>query len=141
MARAICVELYELLAGRGVSRLLEVRVETTKEGGRSLGEAVGLVGGLGPLSGMDLGVEALQSRHEAAGYAVLLVQFETALEGGIANDVSVGKVFSQDAAARLLLLSDLVTVTLRIGGVAGGLIRISVIGCDSDLGTAELGVV
>ena len=139
---AVRVELDNLLAGRSVGSLLEVGAQAGKEVGGALGQAVGLVGGLGAIGGVVLGVEALKRRHKAARDAVLLVELEGALDGGIADDVALGEVLGEDAGARFLLLGDLVAGTVAalvevralVAGVAGS-------AGDGDVVGTELGVV
>ena len=89
---------------------------------------------------MVLVVEVLERRHEAVGDSVLLVELDTALEGSIADHVAVGEVLSQDTAAGLLFLSDLVAVAVGVCGV-GSVIVLSILGNDFDLRATELGVV
>lgn len=140
LARADSVEIDQLLPSRGVGGLLEVRAEAEDEAASPLRDVVRLVGGLGLLGGVVLVVEALERRHEAVGDTVLLIQLDTTLEGGIADDIAVGKVLGQDADAGLLFLGDLVAVAVGICRV-GSVVVLSVLGNDLNLRAAELGVV
>lgn len=135
-------EVDQLLAGRSVGGLLEVRVEPGEQVGRALGDAIGLVSGPGAVCGVVLGVKIGQGVEEAGGNAVLVVQLDGTLDGGIANNVAVRKVLGDDPRPGLLLLCDLVGVTL---GVGGGLGRRVVRGAGrrrhADVGGSKLGVV
>lgn len=111
---AVGVELNDLLASGSVGGLLEVRAEAGEERVGTLGDAVGLVGGLRTVGSVELAVEALEGVQEAAGDTVLGVKLDGALEGGIANDVAVGEVLGEDAGTRLLLLGDLIGVALGV---------------------------
>jgi hypothetical protein len=73
-----------------------------------------LVNGAGLVSGAILVVEALNGRDEAGGDTMFLVQINGTLDGLVTKGVSMSKVFSDNAASWLLLLSDLVTVTLGV---------------------------
>ena len=142
LLRTILVKLDNLLAGRRVGRLLKVRAETGDEAVCAISDAVALVRRLGAVGGVVLGVELLEGVEEAAGDAVLGVELESALDGGVANHVALGEVLCEDAGARLVLLGDLVAV-------AGGLCKVGAVvvagvgagAGDGDVVGAELGVV
>lgn len=118
LARALGVEVDNLASGVGGGGLLKVRVETGEEVVGAVGDAVALVGGLGAVGGMVLLVEVLNGGQEARRNAVLGVEVNGVLDGGIANDVAVGEVFGQDTGARLLLLRNVVRLALAAGGRA-----------------------
>lgn len=138
----LLTEVDQLLAGRGVGGLLEVRVEAREEAACALRDTIRLIGGLRPVCGVVLLVEAGQSVEEAGGNTVLVVELDGTLNGGIANDVSVSKVLGDDSRPGLLLLRDLVGVTVGIGGVIRArVIRSTSRGRHGDVGGSELCVV
>lgn len=68
---------------------------------------------------------------------MLLVEIQAALEGSISNNVAMGEILGEDAAARLLFLGDLVGVTLRSVLV----IVFASSASDTDVVRSKLGVV
>lgn len=71
-----------------------------------------------------------------------MVKLDRPLDRGIADDVAVGEVLSNNACARLLLLRDLVGVPLSISGWVLGIDRgRAARRLDGDVGRAQLGVV
>lgn len=87
-------------------------------------------------------VQALNGRDEAGGDAMLLVEIDSSLDGHISEHVTVGKVFSDDAAPWLLLLSDLIGVTLGVLCEVASIVVGAARGrCDLDLGGTKLCVV
>lgn len=141
LSAALGVEVGDLLAGGCVGGLLEVRAQAEPQAAGTLGDAVALIGSLGSVGGMVLLVEALEGGEEATGDVVNGIKIESALDGGISYDVTVGEVLSQDASAGLLLLGDLVGVAVSVLG--GGNIVVVVGTGTGDLKVvgAELGVV
>jgi len=136
------VEVDKLLASWGTSSLLVVGSQAREEGAGLLGNTVGLVDRLGLVGGMVLLIKVVESGKEAAGNSVLAVKLNGTLDSLVANDVAVSKVFSDDTAAGLLLLCDLVAVTLRVFGVVAAIVLVGARGADNlDLGRSELGVV
>jgi hypothetical protein len=132
--------MIQLVHGSRITySLLKIRAQAAKEARGLFRDLVGLVGRLGAVGSMVLGVEVLQGRHEPVGYTMLVVELDRTLNGSIANDVTVGEVLGEDAAAGLLLLGDLVTVTLGVGG--GARVLVGVLGGDVDLGAGQLRVV
>lgn len=138
----LLTEADQLLAGRCVGSLLEVRVKTREEVARTLGDTIGLVGGLRPVCGVVLLVEIGQGVEEASRDAVLVVKLNGTLDRSIANDVSMSKVLGDDSCPGLLLLCDLVGITVGVGGVIScGIIRCTGRGRNGDVGCSKLCVV
>jgi hypothetical protein len=106
-----------------------------------LGNAVALIGSLGSVGGVVLLVEALEGGEEAAGDVVNGIKIESALDGGISYDVTVGEVLSQDTSARLLLLGDLVGVSVSVLGGGDIVIVVGTGAGDLKVVGAELSVV
>ncbi|KAG7116665.1 hypothetical protein HYQ44_006292, partial [Verticillium longisporum] len=78
---------------QGAGGLLKVATEAAEEALGAGRNAVGLVGGLGAIGGVVLLVEALEGVEEAGGDAVLAVELNGALQGGVAagaGDADVG---------------------------------------------------
>jgi len=121
---AILVKLSEPLAGSSPEGLFEVPGETSGSGGGLLADLVLLVNGSGGVGSVGLGVDGLErvreEGSELGGQAMLLVELDTPLEYGIAQDVSVGEVFCKDGRAGLGFLRNL-AVRADIGG--GGKVR------------------
>ncbi len=96
----------------------------------------------GLVGGMVFFIETLNGRDEAGGNSVFLIEIDGTLNGLVSEHVTVGKVFSNDAASWLLLLGNLIGVTLRvlcemaaiIVGASGGR-------CDLDFGGTQLCVI
>jgi hypothetical protein len=141
LSAALSVELGDLLAGGGVGSLLEVRAQAEPEAVGTLADAVALIGGLGSVGGMVLLVETLEGREEAVGDAVLGIEVESTLDGGITYDVAVGEVLSQDTCAGLLLLSDLVGVAVSVLGSGDIVFAIGASAGDLKMVVSELSVV
>lgn len=73
---------------------------------------------------------------------MLLVEFDSTLNGSVSNNVTVGKVFSNDPASWLLLLGDLVTLTLGLGLVVASIVFVAASSTrDLNLSGTKLGVV
>lgn len=108
-----------------------------------MGDAVALVGGPGAVGGVVLAVELVELVEEACAHAMLVVQLDGALDGGVADHVALRQVLSNDARSRLLLLCDLVRVTVGVGGDGGvGVVRGGTrCGSHGDVRGAQLGVV
>ena len=102
----LIIESSELLAGRGTESLLEVRVQTGPGSGTLVRNTVLGIEALCLLGGLVLAVECLESRGKAGTDTVLLVEGEGALNGVVADGVSVCEVLSDDARARLVLLGN-----------------------------------
>lgn len=87
-------EVNQLLARRSVTGLLKVRVEASKDasgkGGSTLANAVGLVGRLGPVSGVVLSIQLSELVKKACGHVVLVVELDGALDSGITDHVAMG---------------------------------------------------
>jgi len=114
LARGLGVEVDELLSGWRASGLLVVGGKSREERVGLLSDTIGLVNGAGLVSGVVFVVKALNGRDKAGGDTMLLVEINGTLDGLVTKDVSMSKVFSDNAASWLLLLSDLVTVTLGV---------------------------
>jgi len=104
---ALLVEGEDLVTGWRVRCLLEVRVQASPCASAPLRDGILLVDVLGLLTGLVLLVELLQSRCEARGEAVLVVEGECSLDCFVANSIAMSKVLSQNASAGLVLLVDL----------------------------------
>ena len=141
LSAALGVELGDLLAGGGVGGLLEVGAQAEPEAVGTLADAVALIGGLGSVGGVVLLVETLEGREEAVGDAVLGVEVESTLDGGIAYDVPVGEVLSQDTGAGLLLLGNLVGVAVSVLGNRNIIFAIAAGAGDLKMVVSELSVV
>lgn len=90
---------------------------------------------------MVAAVELSELVEEAGGYTVLVVQVDSALDGGIADDVAVREILGDDARPGLLLLCDLVGVAVGDGRGAVILRRSTSRGGDGDVRGAQLCVV
>lgn len=141
LSAALGVEVGNLLAGGCVGSLLEVRAQAEPQAVGTLGDAVALIGSLGSVGGVVLLVEALEGGEEAAGDVVNGIKIESALDGGISYDVTVGEVLSQDASAGLLLLGDLVGVAVNVLGRGDIVIVVGTGAGDLKVVGAKLGVV
>lgn len=141
LSAALGVEVGDLLAGRSVGGLLEVRAQAEPKAVGTLGDSVALIGGLGSVGGVVLLVETLESREEAVGDAVGGIEVESALDGSVAYDVTVSEVLSQDTGAGLLLLGDLVGVAISVLGSGDIVVAIGGGAGDLQVVGAELGVV
>jgi hypothetical protein len=86
-------------------------------------------------------VKTLEGGEEAAGDVVNSIEIESALDGGISYDVTVGEVLSQDASAGLLLLGDLVGVAVSVLGGGDIVVVVGTGAGDLKVVGAELGVV
>lgn len=139
---ALRVKGRELLARRRVDGFFEVRIDAAPAHGGFVGDSVAGIEALGAVAGLVLAVELGERIGEARGDAVLVVERDRSLQGGIADDVAVREVFGDDARAGLIFLRDIVLI-------AGGVIAArgaawSGAGCvarDLHLGCSELGVV
>ena len=73
---------------------------------------------------------------------MLLVQFNGTLGSLIADNIAMGQVLSNDAGSWLLLLGDLITVALCLGGKMASVILLRASGAGNlDVGRTELSVV
>lgn len=142
LAGGLGIEVNKLLAGRGLGCLLVIRSQSSKERVDTGSDAIGVIDGLGLVGCMILGVELGESLDEAAAYTMLLVEFDGTLNGLITDSVSVGKVFSNDTAAGLLLLGDLIAVSLGFVLVVASIVIVATSGAgDLNLSGTELCVV
>lgn len=138
----VLVEADEALSGGAASRLLKVGAQAVDEGVGAGGDAVALVRGPRPVRRVVLRVEPLQRGPEPLRHAVLRVQLDRPLQRRVPDHVPVRQVLGQDARPRLFLLRDLVGVTARVRGGAGGaggvvlVGRAAVSGRHGDLGAA-----
>jgi len=114
LARGLSVKIDQLLSGRRFSGLLVIGGKSREERVSLLGDTVGSINGACFVGGMVLVVEALNGRDKTGGDTMLLVKINGTLDGLVTENVAVSKIFSNNAASWLLLLSDLVTVTLSI---------------------------
>lgn len=124
----LSIEVDELLASRGICGLLVVGGQSSKEGVGSSSYAIGVVDRSGLVGGMVFRVDAVQSLDKAVGNSMLLIELDSTLDGLVANNVTVGKIFGNNAAAWLLFLGDLVTVTLSLWLVMAAIIFIAASG-------------
>jgi hypothetical protein len=142
---ALDVEFAHFLAGWRVKGLLEVGAETPPAARGLVGDLVLLVDALGPVSGTVLAVEVGESRRKAGGDAVLVVQLDGPLDRRVAEHVSVGQIFSNDARAGLVLLLDVVLILIlsfrRAGGLGAGNVINAVCRFDLHLRGAQLGFI
>lgn len=139
---ALRVEGCKLLTRGRVDGFFKVRVDAAPAHGGLVGDAVIGIEALGAVAGFVLAVELGERVGEARGDAVLFVQRDRSLQGGVADDVAVREVFGYDARAGFVFLRDVVLIT---GGViaarsaawggAGGVAR------DLHLGRSKLRVV
>lgn len=142
LSAALSVELSNLLAGGCVGGLLKVRAEAEPEAVGALGDTIALIGGLGSVGSVVLLVETLEGREEAVGDVVSGIEVEGTLDGGVAYDITVGKVLGQDAGAGLLLLGDLIGVAVSVlGGLVDIVFAVSTSAGDLKMVGTELGVV
>jgi len=81
LAGSLGVEVDKLFASGGFSRLLVVARQSRKEGVGLLGDAIGLIHGSSPVSGMVLRVEILEGGNKAIGNTMLLVKVDGTLNG------------------------------------------------------------
>ncbi len=98
----------------GACGLFVVGSQSREERAGLLGNTIRLVNRAGLVGGVVFLIQALDSRDKASGNTVLLVKINSTLNGLVSKDVSVSKIFSDNAASWLLLLSDLITVTLGV---------------------------
>lgn len=138
--RVLLTKVNQLLASGGIGSLLKVRAQTREdgvgEGCRTLGDAVALIGSLGAIRGVVLAIQLIQFVEELCGDAVLVVELDGALNRSIADDVAMSEVFGDNARPRLLLLCNLVSITVGVGGDVGGFGVISTracCGCHADV--------
>ena len=135
------IETRELLpSGRPYSFLI-VRIETTPDAIGLVRHAIRLIESLRFISCLVFSVEVCEGVGEAAGDAVLVVQGDGALKGGVAEDVAVGEILRYDPGSGLVFLRDVVAFAGFFFVV--GACELGDAGCagDGDLGGAELGVV
>lgn len=142
---ALSVKGKQALTGWGTESLLKVRVQATPPGHRFLGDTVVGIDILGLLGRLVFAVEVGQSVGETAGDAVLVVESDGALDGVIANHVTLSQILGHDTGARLVLLLDIITfggaIVAMVGSFAAGhLIETSGAG-NLDLRRSELGIV
>jgi len=116
------VEVDEFLTAWSSGSLLVIGVQTSEERVNSGSDAVRLINSLGLVSGGVFLIQAIKSGQESAGDAVLLVEINGTLDGSVANNVTVGKVLSDNTAAGFFLLSDLIAITLCVVGVMASII-------------------
>lgn len=90
---------------------------------------------------MVLLVKVHQGIHKTVGDAMLVIEFDRALKSRVADNVTVGKVLSQDAASRLLFLRDLVRISVDIGGMRGTIVSLAVSRSYGNLRSLELSVI
>jgi hypothetical protein len=101
-----------------------------------------LVNGAGLVSRMVFLVQASNSCGEAGRYSMLLIEINGTLDGLVSKNVTMGKIFSNNAASWLLLLSELVGVTLGVLCEVTSIIVSAARGrCDMDFGGTKLCVV
>lgn len=142
LLRGRSIEVHELLTSWGSSSLLVVGRQSSKERVDTGSNAIGVVDGLGLVGSMVLGIELVEGLEEAAADTVLLVEIDGTLNGGITHNVSMSKVLSNDAAAGLLLLGDVVALTLGVGLVVASIILVATCGAGNlNLSSTKLGVV
>lgn len=141
LARALSVELDNLTASVGGASLLKVRVEASEEVVGAVGEAVALVSGASTVGSVVLLVQVLDGAQEAGRDVVLGVKLDGMLDGGIANDVAVSEVLSQDTGTGLLFLCNVVRLALRVGGTTAGNLFVGMGAGDGDVVGAKLSVV
>lgn len=141
LALTIGIELNQLLASGRVGGLLKVRADAAEEAVGSVGNAVRLVGCLGTFGRVVLLVKVHQGIHKTVGDAMLVIEFDRALKSRVADNVTVGKVLSQDAASRLLFLGDLVRISVDVGGMRGTIVSLAVSRSYRNLRSLELGVI
>ena len=135
------VEIRELLpSGRPYSFLI-IRVEATPDAIGLVRHAIRLIESLRFISRFVSSVEVCEGIGEAAGDAVLVVQGDGALKGGVAEDVAVGEILGYDPGSGLVFLRDVMAFAGFFFVV--GACELGDAGCagDGDLGGAELGVV
>lgn len=111
---ALVVERANALAGRRVRGALKVGSDASPAGTSAGRDAILLVHGLGLLRSLVLAVEVRECLHEAVADTVLLVHLNGALHGIVGESIAVGKVFRDDARARLVLLWNLAILTLLV---------------------------
>lgn len=142
LLRRLCIEVDKLLTTGGTCCLLVVRGETCEKGVDSWSNTIRLIQSLSLVGSMVLVVQVGDGREESVGDAMLLIEGNSALDSGIAENIAMGKILSNDSASGLLLLGDLVAITLSvmcevtsiiIGGSSGA--------SDLDLRSTELGIV
>lgn len=91
---------------------------------------------------MVLRVEVLKGFFEAARDAVLLVEFDSALDSSISNYIAVGEVLGQNASAWFHFLGDLVREGIRtLSRLGGSVIAVATNAGDPDGVGTKLGVV
>ena len=101
-----------------------------------------MVNGAGLVSRMVLLVQASNSCGKAGGYSMLLIEINGTLDGLVSKNVTVCKIFSNNSASWLLLLSELVGVTLGVLCEVASIIVSAARGrCDLDFGGTKLCVV
>jgi hypothetical protein len=101
-----------------------------------------LINGAGLVSSVVFLVQASNSGGEAGGHSMLLIEINGTLDGLVSKNVTVGKIFGDNAASWLLLLSELVGVTLGVlCEVASIIINAARGRCDLDFGGTKLCVV
>ena len=102
------VELVQSLAGRGAHGLLKVAAQTQKACFGTLGNAILCVHLLCSLAGLGLLVEGTQGTGKARREAMLVVQGNCLIDGGVGKGVPMSEILGDDAGSRLVLLGYLV---------------------------------
>lgn len=108
------IEVDELLASWGICGFLVVGGQSSKEGVGPSSHSIGVVDRSSLVGGMVFRVDVGQSLNKAVGYSVLLIELDGTLDGLVANNITVGKIFGDNAAAWFLFLGDLVAVALSL---------------------------
>ena len=107
---ALGVDFADSLTGRSTDGLLEVGVQSVPCGRGFVGDAVGLVHGLGAVGRLVLSVEVGQGLGEAIAEAVLVVERDSRLDHVVGEEVAVRQILGDDARAGLVFLFQVIWV-------------------------------
>jgi len=142
LLRGLGVEVDELLASWSTGSLLVVGSQAGKKSIGTSSDAIAVVNRSGLVRSVVFLVDTVKGLEEAAGDTVLLVKLDGTLDGLVADNVTVGKILGNNAASRLLLLSDLVAITLSLVFVVAAIVLVVAAGAgDFHLMGTKLGVV
>lgn len=109
----LSVESSKFLSRRGTDCLFEIGMYTGPATARFFRDPVTGIDALGAIGGFVFRVEILESASKAIGNTVLVVESYGTLDGGIADSIAVGKVFSKNSRPWLILLRNVIVIALR----------------------------
>ena len=136
----------KFLSSRCSQRLLKITVQARPRGCGFVGYAVGRIDAFRLVGRFVLAIHGGEIICEASADPMFLIESDSALDGGVGEDVTVGEVFRDDAGAGFVFLANLFISSNTDGtrdGVLCGCYNVIEAGGrgDFDLGGSKLGVV